>query len=72
MNAKNEFPQRLQRLRERRKMDRGALGECCGLSKATISKYERGEREPTSGSLEKLADFFNITMDELWRNQKNF
>lgn len=68
----NEFPRRLQRLRERRRMDRKSLGECCGLSKATISKYERGKREPSASSLEKLADFFDITMDELWGHEKNF
>lgn len=61
-----EFPRRLQRLRERNRMTRKELGECCGLSKASISKYERGDREPSASSLEKLANFFEISMDELW------
>lgn len=49
-------------------MNRKALGECCGLSKNIIGMYERGEKEPTAGSLEKLAAFFGVTMDELWKN----
>ena len=61
----NEFPRRLRRLRERRRMNRKALGECCGLSKNIIGQYERGEREPMASSLVKLADFFDVSVDEL-------
>ena len=68
----SEFPKRLQRLRERKQMSRKALGELCGLSKDIIGKYERGEREPSASSLEKLADFFRMSMDELWLGRKNF
>lgn len=68
----NDFPARLRKLRERERMDRKKLGECCGLSKATISKYERGDREPTASSLEKIADFFGVTTDYLLGREKNF
>ena len=67
-----EFPERLRRLGERDRMDRKKLGECCGLSKSIISKYERGEREPTASSLEKIADFFDVTTDFLLGREKNF
>lgn len=66
------FPERLRRLRERERMDRKKLGECCGLSRSIISKYERGEREPTASSLEKIADFFGVTTDCLLGREKNF
>ena len=66
-----KFPQRLRRLRERRRMSRQALGECCGLSRTVISRYERGEREPTASSLEKIADFFGVSVDYLL-GRKNF
>lgn len=68
----DEFPERLRRLRERERMDRKKLGECCGLSKSIISKYERGEREPTASSLEKIADFFDVTTDFLLGREKIF
>lgn len=59
------FPVRLRRLRERRRMSRKALGELCGMSKNIIGRYERGEAEPTMGSLISLADFFEVPIDYL-------
>lgn len=65
------FPGNLRRLRERKGIKRRVLSELCGLSKNMIARYERGEKIPTVGSLERLADFFGVTMDELWgRNGK--
>lgn len=63
------FPLRLQRLRERRRMNRKALGELCGLSKDMIGQYERGEREPSVGTLVDLADFFEVPVDYLLGRQ---
>ena len=36
-----------------------------GIEQTTISKYERGERIPTTDNLIILADFFNTSMDYL-------
>ncbi len=68
----DDFSTRLRNLRKIKRIDQKTLGECCGMSKAAISKYERGEREPVASSLEKLADFFGVTMDYLWGHEKNF
>ena len=46
-------------------MSRKVLAELCGLSKNVIGQYERGEREPTLSSLVAIADFFEISLDEL-------
>lgn len=59
------FPDRLRKLRERKRMSRAALGECCGMSKNVIGQYERGEREPMASSLVKMADFFEVSTDYL-------
>lgn len=59
------FPENLKQMRERRRMSRTALSECCGLSKNIISRYERGEREPSASSLIKIADFFEVSTDYL-------
>ena len=67
----SEFPGRLMRLRERRRMNRKALGECCGLSKNIIGMYERGEKEPSLKTLIKIADFFEVSTDYLL-GRKNF
>ena len=61
----SEFPGRLRRLRERRRMNRKAIGECCGLSKNIIGMYERGEKEPSLKTLIKIADFFEVSTDYL-------
>ncbi len=68
----SDFPQRLRMLRERRRMDRKALSECCGLSKNVIARYERGERIPDIYTAQKIADFFDVTLDYLAGNEKNF
>ena len=59
------FSQQLQRLRVRRGLSCKTLGELCGLSKNTIALYERGERRPTVEALAAIADFFNVTVDQL-------
>lgn len=61
----SEFPERLQRLRERRGMNRKALGELCGLSKNIVGQYERGEKEPTISVVAELADIFDTSTDYL-------
>ena len=61
----SEFPGRLRRLRERRRMNRKAMGECCGLSKNIIGMYERGEKEPSLKTLIEIADCFEVSTDYL-------
>lgn len=65
------FPQRLQTLRERRRLSRRTLAELCGLSKNMISLYERGEKAPSVDALIKLADYFGVSTDYLL-GRKNF
>lgn len=59
------FPQRLQWLREKRRISRRVLSELCGLSSDAVRRYERGEAEPTLSSLVLLAEFFDVTIDYL-------
>ena len=66
------FPERLRQLREQRGMDRKTLGECCGLSKNAVARYERGERVPDINIATAIADFFGITLDELCGREKKF
>lgn len=61
----NEFPVRLRRLRERRRMKRYVLSEQCGLSRTMIGRYESGMAQPTIEVLEKLADVFDTSTDYL-------
>lgn len=64
------FPARLRKLRERKGISRRVLSELCGLSKNMISRYERGERDAGIEEAAILADFFEVTMDELCLGEK--
>ena len=64
------FPERLKALREGENLDRKTLAELCGLSKNVVSRYENGEREPSSQSLVALADFFDVSVDYLLGREK--
>ena len=59
------FRQRLQLLREKKRISRKVLSELCGLASDSIRRYERGEAEPSMASLIKIADFFEVTTDYL-------
>ena len=59
------FRQRLQSLRERRRISRIVLSELCGLAPDAVRRYERGEAEPTVQSMTALADFFEVSLDYL-------
>ena len=59
------FSQRLQQLREKKRISRKSLSELCGLSSDAVRRYERGEAEPTLHSLIAIAEYFEITVDYL-------
>ncbi|MCI5497992.1 MAG: helix-turn-helix domain-containing protein [Clostridiales bacterium] len=52
-------------------MSRRALGECCGLSKNCIGRYENGEQDPSLSALIEIADFFEVSLDYL-SGRQNF
>lgn len=59
------LPQRLVLLRQENKMTQEELGKIIGVSKAAISKYEKGLVKPSVSSLWDMADFFNVSVDYL-------
>lgn len=64
------FRQRLQMLREKKRISRKVLSELCGLASDSIRRYERGEREPSMESLVLIADFFEVSVDYLLGREK--
>lgn len=65
MQTLNEFPNRLRRLREEKRISRVVLSQLCGLHSDAIRRYERGEQEPDLPSLIAIADFFEVSLDYL-------
>ncbi len=51
--------------RENKNMTQNEVAEILGVKAATISKYEAGTLEPNIESLKKLAELFEISVDEL-------
>ena len=60
-----EFGQRLQQLREKKRISRRVLSELCGLHSNAIRRYENGENEPTLHSLVAIAEYFEVSVDFL-------
>lgn len=67
-----QFAERLQHLRESKRpvRSRKVTSELCGLPSDAIRRYERGEAEPTLSSLLLIADYFEVTLDELTGREK--
>ncbi len=51
--------------RENKKITQAEVAEALGIKPATISKYESGLLEPNIEALKKLAELFEISVDEL-------
>lgn len=59
----SSFKDRLRTLRKQNLLSQQELADKMGVSKQTISQYERGVREPDFESLEALCDIFNVSSD---------
>lgn len=65
-NNPNTFPERLKLLRKTSGYTQGVLAQKLGLSSSqTYSNYERGVNKPTKETLNKLAEFFNVSVEYL-------
>lgn len=62
--------ERLKKLRENKNMTQGDVAEALGVNTATISKYESNSLEPSIESIKKLANLYNITIDELLKDEQ--
>ena len=57
---------RLKELRKEKKLRQSDVAEHLNVSRQTISKYERGEREPDYYMLIKIADYYGVSIDFLF------
>lgn len=62
--------QRIRMYREKKGKSRAAMERETGISAATIYHYEMDGMEPTASRIIWLADYFNITADELLRRNQ--
>lgn len=56
---------KLLELRKQKNILQKDVAMACGISTRTYGSYESDEREPSIAMLNLLADYFNVTVDEL-------
>ena len=61
----NKFHKRLRTLRVEKGLTQQELGKLLNLSRTAVGDWETTSKEPNIDNLMKLADIFNVTLDEL-------
>ena len=64
------FDTRLKKLRQEKGILQDTLAEDIGVTKGTVSAWERGIRKPDFDTLEKLAGYFDVTIPYLLGDSK--
>lgn len=59
------FGERLALLRKEKKLSQYELADKLGFTRGQIANYEQGKRQPDFETLQKLADFFDTSIDYL-------
>ena len=65
MESKMSFSENLRQLREKQGLKQKELAEELGISLRAYQYYERNEREPQLSTLIRIADYFDVSLDEL-------
>ena len=60
-----EFKYRLRDLREQERISGAKLGKYLNVGKSTVSMWENGKNYPTANMLQKIADYFHVSVDYL-------
>lgn len=56
---------RLKEFRKAKNLTQAEVAAAIGITTQVFSRYERGDHEPDNKTLCKLADFFEVSVDEL-------
>jgi len=66
MGELGEFGERLRMLRESRGLTAKDLGKMVSLGGPTITRYEKGQRDPDTETLVRLAEILDVSLDYLF------
>jgi len=58
--------ERIKQLRKERKLTQRELADKLGISHGSVALYETGDRKPDPEMINKIADFFDVTVDYLF------
>lgn len=62
------FKIKLKELREKSNLSQQKFADALGISQGTVGNWESGIREPNFKTMNKIAAFFNVSIDELINN----
>ena len=62
---KNTLGKRIKKLRENKNLNQLEFSKILNISNTTLSQYEAGNRTPNDEIKEKVADYFNVSVDYL-------
>ena len=60
---------RLSELRKEKWLSQKDFGKIIGSAQNTVSQWENGSREPDNETINRIANFFNISIDYLLGNE---
>ena len=63
-----KFGEKLRRLRVKHNLTTRQLADQLGTDNIQISRIETGQRQPSGDLLVKIADFFEVSLDYLMRD----
>lgn len=58
---------KLRSLRERDELSTYELASKVGVSQSAITHFEQGFKQPSAATLQRIAEYFGTTMDDLMR-----
>ncbi|PYG87348.1 transcriptional regulator with XRE-family HTH domain [Ruminiclostridium sufflavum DSM 19573] len=61
----NIIGKRIKKLREKNNLNQLEFSKILNISNTTLSQYEAGNRTPSDEIKEKVADYFNVSVDYL-------
>lgn len=59
------FKDNFERLLQTHNVKAYAVAKATGISQGLLSEYKSGKKEPSIPNLQKLADYFGVTVDDL-------
>ena len=66
-----DFHQRLRKLRTARKVTQTRVAELLGVSPRVYTRWENGDATPLFGTVVKIADILDVSLDELAGEEGN-
>ncbi len=69
---KNILGKRIKKLREKNNLNQLEFSKILNISNTTLSQYEAGNRTPSDEIKEKVADYFNVSVDYLLGRTEKF